>query len=88
MFWALAICLGLIIIICVFGLPEKWNDKDRVQKFDPHCITPGLADIYFQDFVRINERRGIKINLVSIKSTNWGIIYYYTEEKLNATNEN
>lgn len=85
MFWALAVCLALIIIACVFGLPKKWNDKDRVQKFDPHCLTPGLADIYFQDFVSINERRGIKINLVSIKSTNWGIIYYYTEEKLKAT---
>lgn len=82
---ACVICFILIIIACMLGLPEKWNNAEKVQKFDPHCLTPGLADIYFQDFVSINERRDIKINLISIKSTNWGIIYYYTEEKLNAT---
>lgn len=88
MFWALVICFVLIIIACVLGLPKKWNEGEKIKKFDPHCLTPGLADIYFQDFININARRGIKINTVRIESTNWGIIYYYTEEKLNATNEN
>ena len=47
-----------------------------------------ISDLSHDNFKIACERRGIKINLVSIKSTNWGIIYYYTEEKLNATNEN
>lgn len=85
MLWVLAVCFILIILVCVWGLPEKWNEVEKIKKFDTSCFTPGLADMFFQDFVDINERRGIKINLVSIKSTNWGIVYYYTEEKLNAT---
>lgn len=85
MLWVLAVCFILIILVCVWGLPEKWNEAEKIKKFDPHCVTPGLADMFFQDFVDINARRGIKINLVRIESTNWGIIYHYTEEKLNAT---
>lgn len=85
MFIALIICFILFLLLYFFDLPKMWSEADKIKKFDPHCVTPGLADIYFQDFVNINARRGIKINLVRIESTNWGIIYHYTEEKLNAT---
>ena len=88
MFWALVICFVLIIFVCLLGFPEEWGKAEKIKKFDTSCFTPGLADIYFQDFVDVNARHGIKINLVNIKSTNWGIVYYYTEEKLKATNEN
>jgi len=82
---ACVICFILIIIACVLGLPEKWNNAEKVKKFHPHCVTVGLADIYFQDFVDANARHGIKINLVKIESSTYGVVYYYTEEKLNAT---
>ena len=82
---AFAICFVLIIILCLCGIPEKQNKKEKVKKFHPHCLTVGLADIFFQDFVDANARRGIKINLVRIESDDWEVIYYYTEEKLNAT---
>ena len=82
MIYALIICFVLIIVICLLGIPAKW---DKIKKFDSGCYTPGLAEIFFDDFIKLNEHHGIKINLVKIESTSWGICFYYTEERIEKT---
>ena len=93
MFWTLAICLVFIIIACVFGLPEKWLETEQVKIFKAPTGAPYMADMYFDDFVNVNKKYGIKITVVKVERIEhllsfpetW---YYYKEEKLKATNEN
>ena len=45
----------LVIIFFISFLNRHLKKGEKIKKFDPHCLTPGLADIYFQDFINIYE---------------------------------
>ena len=79
-----------LFVICLFNIPEKWLEAEQIKVFKAPTGAPYLADMYFEDFVNVNKKYGIKIVPVKVERVEHMISYpetwfYYKEEKLNAT---